>query len=96
MRERNLLTLRFSIPEPGEKAWCSSIAISFGIEFLLENVWFIGRSGLEVKAFIRQCHCVICRDVSLENTSRPSFELTFVLLICIHMGQTTVIRMIGN
>ena len=33
------------------------------------------------------------RDASLENISEP-IKLSFVMIICIHMGQNTIIRMI--
>ena len=51
MIQRTSQSLWFSIPERGEKCGsflCSSdmlISISFEIEFLLENVWFISGSG---------------------------------------------------
>ena len=55
-REKTLPSLRFSIPEREEEAWLvfwcvlddMLIAISFVIEFLLENVRFISESGQKV------------------------------------------------
>ena len=87
--------------------WSSDrlIDISFEIDFILENWWFIGGSGftyicppnhnLEVKAFTQRFRCVIweMRYWKTPPDHHLNCAIQITLRDCVHIGQNTVIRM---